>query len=130
MSTTILISAMFSWKDGADSASVGAAHWALADFTRHVPGVRVCRYGLNSDHRTSVVYAIYDSPEVLQTVFDALATRGGDIMTAELEVTELIPGQSLIQGSTQSLDAVSGVIARWGLTRFDTDSQGTTHVAL
>lgn len=126
----LIVSAMFSWKDTADSASVGDAHRALAEFASVIPGVRVCRYGLNEDLRMSVVYAVYDSPEVLRRVFHALVTEGRDVMAAELEVTELIPGRSYIQGSQESLDEISHVIDGWGLTRFHSDTQGHTHVAL
>ncbi len=127
---TIIISALFSWKDGADAASVGAAHKALAEFAREVPGVRVCWYGLSEENRTSSVYAVYDSPEVLQNLYEALATRGGDIMAAESAVTTLVPGQTFVQGNKQSLDALEEVIDGWGLLRFHTDTQGDTHVGL
>jgi hypothetical protein len=128
--STIIISAMFAWKDGADSASVGAAHKALADFASSVPGVRVCRYGLNEDERTSTVYAVYDSPAALQDTFDALVTRGSDIMARESALTELVPGQTYVQGNKQALDAVGTVIDGWGLRRFHTDTQGNSHVAI
>lgn len=127
---TIIISAMFSWKDEADSSSVGAAHKALAEFARGVPGVRVCRYGLNEADRTSSVYAVYDSPEALQDLFETLVSRGSDIMAAESALTELVPGQTYIQGNRQSLDAVASVIEGWGLQRFHTDSQGDAHIAI
>lgn len=54
---------------------------------------------LHQESRTSNVYAVYDSAAALQDLFDALVTRGGDIMSAESAVTELVPGQALIQGS-------------------------------
>ncbi len=127
---TIIINALFSWKDGADAASVGAAHKALAEFSREVPGVRICRYGLREEDRTSSVYAVYDSPEVLRDLFDALVTRGGDIMAAESALTDLVPGQTLIQGSEESLDSLEDVIDSWGLIRFHTDTQGDAHVSL
>ena len=126
----IIVSAMFSWKDGADSAVVGNAHRALAEFARDIPGVRVCRYGLNEETRTSIVYAFYDSPEVLQQLSDALMSRGGDIRSAEMKVTELIPGHRYIQGSQASLDSVAKIIDDWGLARFDDDTQANTHVAV
>jgi len=128
--STIIISAMFSWKDGADSSSVGAAHKALADFAGGIPGVRVCRYGLNEEERTSTVYAVYDSPAALQDTFDALVTRGGDIVAEESALTELVPGQTYVQGSKQALDAIGKVIDGWGLRRFHTDTQGNSHLAL
>ncbi|MBM3670288.1 MAG: hypothetical protein FJW97_09810 [Actinobacteria bacterium] len=127
---TIIISALFSWKDGVDAASVGAAHKALAEFARDVPGVRVCWYGLNEENRTSSVYAVYDSPEVLANLYAALETRGRDIMAAESALTQLVPGQTFVQGSKQSLDELEDVIDGWGLLRFHTDTQGDTHVGL
>jgi hypothetical protein len=96
---TIIISAMFSWNDGD-------------------PGVKVCRCGLNEANRTSSVYAVYDSPQALKELFDALVTRGSAIMAAETKVTTLIPGQSLIQGEKTSLDEVPDVIEGWGPVAF------------
>ena len=127
---TIIISSMFSWKDGADAASVGAAHKALADFAGQIPGVRVCRYGLNEADRTSTVYAVYDSPEALKDLYAALVSRGGEIMAAESALTQLIPGQTFVQGHKESLDAVQEVIDGWGLKRFHTDTQGDTHFVI
>jgi len=126
----IIISALFLWKDGADAASVGAAHKALAEFAGEVPGVRVCWYGLNEENRTSGVYAVYDSPEVLANLYEALETRGRDIMAAESVLTELVPGQTFVQGGKQSLDVLEEVIDGGGLLRFHTDTQGDTHVGL
>jgi hypothetical protein len=128
--SVIIISAMFSWKEGVDATNVGAAHKALAEFAGAIPGVRLCRYGINEDSRTSGVFAVYDSPEALQALFDALVTRGGDIMAAELAVTELIPGETFIQGSRESLEELETVIDAWGLQRLHTDSQGSAHVAI
>jgi len=128
--SVIVISAMFSWKEDAGSTDVGAAHRALAEFARDIPGVRMCRYGLDEESRTSVVYAVYDSPEALRDLYEALVARGGGTMAAELAVTELIPERTFIQGSQASLDAVAEVIDGWGLQRFHTDSQGSAHVAL
>jgi hypothetical protein len=51
-------------------------------------------------------------------------------MAAESAVTELIPGQTFIQGSTASLEALGAVVDAWGLVRFHTDSQGSAHVAI
>ena len=116
--------------DGAVGSSVGAAHKALADFASGVPGVRVCRYGLNAEERSSTVYAVYDSPAALQDLFDALVARGGDVMAAESALTELVPAQTYVQGSKQALDAVGKVIDGWGLRRFHTDTQGSSHLAL
>jgi hypothetical protein len=127
---TIIISAMFSRNDGATAETVGAAHKALAEFAREIPGVKVCRYGLNEANRTSSVYAVYDSPQALKELFDALVTRGSSIMAAETKVTTLIPGQTLIQGDKTTLDEVSGVIEGWGLSRFHTDTQGGAHIAI
>ena len=128
--SVIIISAMFTWKDGADATNVGAAHKALAEFAGEIPGVRLCHYGINEDSRTSAVFAVYDSPEALQALFDALVTHGGDIMAAELAVTEPIPGEMFIQGSKESLEALETVIDAWGLLPFHTDSQGIAHVAI
>ena len=128
--SVIIISATFSWKDGADGATVGAAHKALAEFAGEIPGVRLCRYSIDEDSRTSGVLAIYDSPEALHGLFDALATRGIDIMAAESAVTGLVPGQTFIQGSKESLEALATVIHAWGLQPFHTDSQGNAHVAI
>ena len=125
-----IISAMSAWKDGADSANVGAAHKALAEFAREIPRVRVCRYGLNEQSRTSVVYGVYESPQALKELFDALVVRGGAIMEAELQVTQLISGQTFIQGPLSSLEAVADVIDGWGLSPSHTDSQGNVHMAL
>ena len=127
---TIIISSMFSWNDGATAESVGAAHKALADFAGQIPGVRVCRYGLNEADRTSTVYAVYDSPQVLKDVYAALVARGAEIMAAETALTSLIPGQTFVQGHKEALDAVQDVIDGWGMKRFHTDTQGGSHVLI
>lgn len=124
----VIVSATFTWKDGADAASVASAHKALAEFARGVPGVRVCRYGLHETQRTSTVYGVYESPAVFQQVFEGLATRGLDILEAERALTELVPGQTIIQGDKASLDSIGDVIAAWGMQRFHTDTQGGAHV--
>ena len=127
---TIIISALFSWNEEATAETVGAAHKALAEFAREIPGVRVCRYGLNETNRTSSVYAVYDNPKALKELFDALVTQGSSIMAAETRVTTLMPGQTFIQGTKESLDEVSDVIDGWGLARFHTDTQGDAHIAI